>query len=80
MPNAITGSDRTVKPHLRSINFIIWRESCQLFGIWEAKLFARDLLEFQKRRQPFIRSHNQTLSVIAMRVCNPDCSPARIHG
>ena len=30
--------------------------------------------------QLFIRSHNETLSVVAMCVSNPDCSPARIHG
>jgi hypothetical protein len=32
--------------------------------------------EFQKRSQLFIRSHNETLSVVAVRVCNPDRSPA----
>jgi hypothetical protein len=31
--------------------------------------------EFQKRRQLFIRTHNETLSVAAVRVSNPDCSP-----
>jgi hypothetical protein len=35
--------------------------------------------EFQKRRQPFIRTHNETLSVAAMRVSNEERSPARIH-
>jgi hypothetical protein len=30
--------------------------------------------------QLFIRVHNETLSVVAMCVCNPDRSPARIHG
>jgi hypothetical protein len=33
--------------------------------------------EFQKRSQLFIRSHNETLSVIAMRVCDEDRSPHR---
>jgi hypothetical protein len=28
------------------------------------------------RRQLFICVHNETLSVVAMRVSNPDCSPA----
>jgi len=32
--------------------------------------------EFHKSRQLFIRVHNETLSVVAMRVNNPDCSPA----
>jgi hypothetical protein len=27
-----------------------------------------------------ICSHNETLSVVAMRVSNPDCSPVAIHG
>jgi hypothetical protein len=36
--------------------------------------------EFQKRSQLFIGSHNQTLSVVAMWVSNPGCSPVRIHG
>jgi hypothetical protein len=31
-------------------------------------------------RQLFIRSHNETLSVAAMCVNNPDCSPFTIHG
>jgi hypothetical protein len=35
--------------------------------------------EFQKRCQLFIRSRNETLSVAAMRVTNPDCSPVGIN-
>jgi hypothetical protein len=35
---------------------------------------------FQKRRQLFSRVHSETLSVVAVRVCNPDRSPAGIHG
>jgi hypothetical protein len=35
--------------------------------------------EFQKRRQLLIRSCNETLSVVAMCVCNPDRSPFAIH-
>jgi hypothetical protein len=34
--------------------------------------------QFQKRRQLFIRVHNETLSVVAMRVSNPDRSPFAI--
>jgi hypothetical protein len=34
----------------------------------------------QKRSQFFIGTHNETLSIVAMRVCNPDRSPARIDG
>jgi hypothetical protein len=36
-------------------------------------------LQFQKRAQPFIRAHNETLSV-AVRVDNPDRSPFGIKG
>ena len=37
---------------------------------------ANRRFQFQKRGQLFIRAHNETLSVVAMRVCNPDRSPA----
>jgi len=35
--------------------------------------------KFQKRRQHFIRTHNETLSIAAIRVCNPDRSPVGIN-
>ena len=35
---------------------------------------------FQKPAQLVIRMHDETLSVAAMCVGNPDCSPATIHG
>jgi len=35
-------------------------------------------VEFEKGGQLFIRTHNETLSVAAMRVNNPDCSPVGI--
>jgi hypothetical protein len=41
---------------------------------------ANHRFEFQKRSELFIRAHNERLSVVAMRVCNPDCSTARSHG
>jgi hypothetical protein len=37
-------------------------------------------LKFDKRRQLFIRTHNETLTVATMRVRNPDCSPVEVHG
>ena len=40
---------------------------------------ANRRFEFQKRRQLFIRTHNETLSVVAMRVSNPDRSPVGIN-
>jgi hypothetical protein len=36
-------------------------------------------IKFQKRSQFLIRTHNETLSVVAMRVGNPDRSPVRIN-
>jgi hypothetical protein len=36
--------------------------------------------QFHKCGQLFIRVHNETLSVIAMCVSNPDCSPFGING
>jgi hypothetical protein len=36
--------------------------------------FAKNYTAFQAN------SHNETLSIGAMRVSNEDCSPARIHG
>ena len=41
---------------------------------------ANRRFEFQKRSQLLICTHNETLSVVAMCVCNPDRPPARIHG
>jgi hypothetical protein len=35
--------------------------------------------QFQKRRQPFIRTHNETLSVVAMRVSDEYRSPVGIN-
>jgi hypothetical protein len=44
-----------------------------------AQCFARDSLKFEKRSQFFVCSYNETLSVVAVRINNPDCSPARVH-
>ena len=41
---------------------------------------ANRRFNFHKRCQLFIRVHNETLSVAAMRVCNPERSPVGIHG
>jgi hypothetical protein len=35
--------------------------------------------QFHKRSQYFIRVYNETLSVVAMRVNNPDCLPVGIN-
>jgi len=44
------------------------------------RAFADLAFHFHKRSQLFIRVHNETLSVAAMRVSNPDCSPVGIKG
>ena len=44
------------------------------------RLLGHLTFEFKKRRQLFIRTHNETLSVAAMCVSNPDRSPVGIHG
>jgi hypothetical protein len=48
--------------------------SCQLSAAGTNRRF-----EFQKRRQLFFCAHNETLSVAAMRVCNPDRLPVGIN-
>ena len=47
-----------------------------------AKWWQRDRspIRVPQRRQLFPRSRNETLSVVAMRANNPDCSPFAIHG
>ena len=46
------------------------------FGVLWAFRCTNRRFEFKKRRQQFIRVHNETLSVAAMCVCNPDRSPS----
>jgi hypothetical protein len=43
-------------------------------------LGANRQFQFHKRSQLFIRTHNEPLSVVAMRVCKEDRSLATIHG
>jgi hypothetical protein len=40
---------------------------------------SNDKFQFHKRSQLFIRAHNETLSVVTMRVSNPDRSPFAIQ-
>src|SRR4030095_7410820 len=42
-------------------------------------LFRDRRYQFNKRRQFLISTHDETLSVVAMCVSNPDCSPLRIQ-
>jgi hypothetical protein len=37
-------------------------------------------VQFEERSQLFIRTHNETLSVVAMRISNSDRSSLRING
>jgi hypothetical protein len=37
-------------------------------------------IQFSKRSQLLAGGHNETPSIAAMRVNNPDCSPLRIDG
>jgi hypothetical protein len=39
----------------------------------------RGLFEFHKHHQLFIRTHNETLFIVAMCACNPDRSTAGIN-
>jgi hypothetical protein len=56
----------------------VWKKSRQL--VKTNAVSANRRFQFQKRRQLFIRTHNETLSVTVMRVCNEDRSPVGIHG
>jgi hypothetical protein len=49
------------------------------FRLSAAEFAANRRFKVQKRSQLFIRTHNETLSVVAMRVCNPDRSPVGIN-
>jgi hypothetical protein len=46
--------------------------------LWAFRRTNRNV-QFHKRSQQFIRAHNETLSVVAMCVCNPDRSPFGIN-
>jgi hypothetical protein len=37
-------------------------------------------IQVQKSRHVLIRTPNETLSVVAVRISNPVCSPVAIHG
>ena len=41
--------------------------------------FSNHRFEFQKRSQLIIRAYDETFSVVAMRVCNPNRSPVGIN-
>jgi hypothetical protein len=41
---------------------------------------ANRRFQFSKGSQLVIRTHNEPLSVVAVRISNPGCAPVRIHG
>jgi hypothetical protein len=41
--------------------------------------FVNRRFQLNKRSQLLIAAHNETLSVVAVRVSNPDCLPVRIN-
>jgi hypothetical protein len=51
------------------------RKSHALEDYWQRPLTAEQLQAEMDRMAQHIRVHNETLSVAAMRVSNPDCSP-----
>jgi hypothetical protein len=83
--SAIRGSGRGEEPGgAKGLRLIQIRFSDAEFGKNLANLsnqFAARTnrrFKFQKRCQLFLRAHNETLSVVAMRICNKDCLSARI--
>jgi hypothetical protein len=55
-----------------------------LLAVEPLNLFSQNVdtnrpFQFQKRRQLFIRTHNEALPITAMRVNNPDRSPVGIN-
>jgi hypothetical protein len=56
-----------------------WENDRNRFGFDFWTDGANHRFEFHKRSQPFICTHNEPLSVIAVRICNEDCSGLRIN-
>src|SRR5215471_12887417 len=59
----------------RTVNFHFSHNEAQIVGAFSQKVDTNRPLQFQKRGQQFIGAHNETLSIIAMCVSNPDCAP-----
>jgi hypothetical protein len=55
----------------------VWKKSRQLIKTKSGDPESPTLVP--QRAQLFIRPHNETLSVVAVCVCNPDSSPVAIH-
>jgi hypothetical protein len=54
-------------------------KNCPTVGLTSITVIACASFEVQKGSQLFLRTHNETLSVVAMRVSNPDRSPVGIN-
>jgi hypothetical protein len=71
-PHVFAPDNRTI-PSRRPHFFHPWRDPGPLrLHQAEYPFSPRSLIKFQKRGQLFLRSHDETLSVIAMRISNPD--------
>jgi len=55
----------------------VWNKSA-IQGIG-SRLTPNRRFKLDKRSQYFISAHDETLSVVAVCVSNPDCSPLTIH-
>jgi hypothetical protein len=51
----------------------VWKNLANASNQFAASVNRR--FEFDKRRQLFVRVHNETLSVVTVRVSNEDCLP-----
>jgi hypothetical protein len=82
--SAIAGPEEATNPAGKVLRLIQDRLSDAEFGKTAANLsnqFAASAdrqFQFEKRSQLFIRTHDEPLSVVAMRVTNPDRSPVGI--
>jgi len=68
-------------PSLREpplLSQIVWKTKSRPQGKG-SRLTSNRRFQLYERSQLFIRTHNETLFVVAMRVSNEDCLPARIH-
>jgi hypothetical protein len=75
-------SPKLLFPIQRIPSFIIRPSGLNLDNgdlFWGSRANTDRRFQFHKRSQSFIRSHNEPLSVAAMCVSNPDCSPLRIN-
>jgi len=66
---------RLIQIRLTTASFDKNRVNCQ----HNSPALANRGFQFHKRSQLFLRAHNEALSVIAMRVRNPDRSPVGIN-